>query len=332
MAKSNWGITSGFIGKLGNVVGYNWKGKNIQRAYTQSAQKSVTKEQTLQRTRFAIVTRAGSDLYEAVYEGFRREAGNLRTTQNGLFVKYNFDNVIGDDAAALVLDYEHLQLSSGKLRGVEFGEASLAGNVISVQIVDSNLIGRRVSASDRVYLVAYCPELRDAKCVAVGTRVDSSALTLTLPAKWADKRVYAYAFTVGAASFNDGLASATSFLGSFGSTESSSSGSSGSNSGTSETPGTSGTSETPTVAAPVIRGTTPFEESTEVTITGPAGAEIRYTVDGSQPTAQSTLYSDALRLTDTTTVKAIAIKDGVSSSVTTNTFTKGSGEEDPDTE
>jgi hypothetical protein len=247
MAKSNWGITSGFIGKLGNVVGYNWKGKNVQRAYTQSAQKSVTKEQTLQRTRFAIITRAGSDLYEAVYEGFRREAGNLRTTQNGLFVKYNFDNVIGDDAAALVLDYEHLQLSSGKLRGVEFGEASIAGNVLSVSIADSNLIGRRVSASDRVYLVAYCPELRDVKCVAVGTRVDSSALTLTLPAKWADKRVYAYAFTVGAASFNEGLTSQTEYLGAFGveapaQGEQSNSGSNtGSNTGGNNSGNTSGT-------------------------------------------------------------------------------------------
>ncbi len=37
MAKTNWGITSGFIGKLGNVVGFNWKGKNIQRALIQDA-------------------------------------------------------------------------------------------------------------------------------------------------------------------------------------------------------------------------------------------------------------------------------------------------------
>ena len=35
MSKSNWGITSGFTGKLGNVVGFNWKGQNIQRALVQ---------------------------------------------------------------------------------------------------------------------------------------------------------------------------------------------------------------------------------------------------------------------------------------------------------
>ena len=66
-------------------------------------------------------------------------------------------------------------------------------------------------------------------------------------------------------------------------------------------------------------------ESTQVSMSGPDGAEIHYTTDGSTPTAESTLYSEAFTLSDTTTVKAIAIKDGVSSEVSTKSFTKGSG-------
>ena len=80
-----------------------------------------------------------------------------------------------------------------------------------------------------------------------------------------------------------------------------------------------------TVAAPTISGTTPFAETTSVSISGPAGAEIRYTTDGSTPTAESTLYSEAFTLSDSATVKAIAIKDGVSSEVSTKSFTKGEG-------
>ena len=76
------------------------------------------------------------------------------------------------------------------------------------------------------------------------------------------------------------------------------------------------------VTAPTFSGNTQFTESTQVTMSGPAGAEIRYTTDGSQPTAQSTLYSGPLTLTETTTVKAIAIKDGQSSSVTSRTYSK----------
>lgn len=79
---------------------------------------------------------------------------------------------------------------------------------------------------------------------------------------------------------------------------------------------------TPVVGAPTISGTTPFEDTTSVTISAAQGAEIRYTTDGSKPTAASTLYSAAITLSATTTVKAIAIVDGVSSSVSTKTFTK----------
>ena len=97
-------------------------------------------------------------------------------------------------------------------------------------------------------------------------------------------------------------------------------------SGNSGNSGNSG-SQAETVAAPTISGETPFDESTQATISGPDGAEIRYTVDGSAPTAESSLYSEALTLTDTVIVKAIAIKNGVSSEVASKTFTKnGSGD------
>lgn len=77
----------------------------------------------------------------------------------------------------------------------------------------------------------------------------------------------------------------------------------------------------PGVSAPVISGSTPFTSSTSVTMSAESGAEIRYTLDGSTPTSASSLYSSAITLNATTTVKAIAIKNGQSSSVATKVFT-----------
>ena len=76
------------------------------------------------------------------------------------------------------------------------------------------------------------------------------------------------------------------------------------------------------VEKPVIAGETPFDASTEVTITAAEGASIYYTNDGSTPTSGSTAYSEALTLETTTTIKAIAVKGGITSEVASKTFTK----------
>ena len=88
-----------------------------------------------------------------------------------------------------------------------------------------------------------------------------------------------------------------------------------------------GGSSNQTLASPTISGNTTFSESTQVSISGPDGAEIHYTTDGTVPTAASALYSEAFTLSATTTVKAIAIKDGQSSEVTSRVFTKSSNDD-----
>ena len=90
-----------------------------------------------------------------------------------------------------------------------------------------------------------------------------------------------------------------------------------------------GESEPPaTVAAPTISGASPFALQTEVTLSAADGAAIHYTTDGSEPTSESQTYSAPFMLSATTTVKAIAIKNGVSSDVASKTFTKSSSNDD----
>ena len=59
-----------------------------------------------------------------------------------------------------------------------------------------------------------------------------------------------------------------------------------------------------------------------VLATATSGAEIRYTLDGTEPTGESTLYAAPLAITAPVTVKAAAFKSGMaSSSVTTESYT-----------
>ena len=75
------------------------------------------------------------------------------------------------------------------------------------------------------------------------------------------------------------------------------------------------------LTAPVIEGQAEFEGQATVTITAEQGAKVYYTTDGSEPTEQSQEYTAPFDVTATTTVKAIAVKDGRTSAVASKTFT-----------
>lgn len=76
------------------------------------------------------------------------------------------------------------------------------------------------------------------------------------------------------------------------------------------------------IAAPqILAESSLFADPLEVSIEAEEGCEIYYTVDGTVPTPQSPLYTDPFPVSTTTTVKAIAVRDGVTSSIATRTFT-----------
>ena len=92
----------------------------------------------------------------------------------------------------------------------------------------------------------------------------------------------------------------------------------------------SGGSDEPVVLlAPEITGTTPFQETTQVSIQAEQGATIYYTTDGSTPNSSSTQYSAPFTVSATTTVKAIARMSGHYSEVSTKVFTKSQDEPIP---
>ena len=87
---------------------------------------------------------------------------------------------------------------------------------------------------------------------------------------------------------------------------------------------TLGSGTTVTVPTPEITGTTPFTESTMVSISVPDGGSTYYTTDGTTPSkTNGTAYSGPITITETTTVKAISYdEDDNTSEVAEKTFTK----------
>ena len=85
------------------------------------------------------------------------------------------------------------------------------------------------------------------------------------------------------------------------------------------------TSKTPasSVATPQLsKGTSYCDEAQSITITcDTEDATIHYTLDGSAPTSTSTTYSGAISITETKTLRAIAIKNEASSAEASATYT-----------
>ena len=75
-----------------------------------------------------------------------------------------------------------------------------------------------------------------------------------------------------------------------------------------------------------------YETAQTVSITcETTGATIYYTLDGTNPTTSSTPYTSPLTISETTTVKALAVKDGEQSAVASAKYTIGAAHSDPNT-
>ena len=226
--------------------------------------------------------------------------------------------------------YYHINAKALALALDALAERYVAGEVITITEVEA-AIGAYAAENPTAIIIGHLNGYRDVYLTG------EWPATITLNASTGDSTVIIIVNEYGVATTINADGTVTT-----GSGEANTNPTNGTNSETNTNP-TNGTNSgsggenssgtnSETVTAPVISGNTSFADSTQVTMSAEAGAEIRYTTDGSTPTASSTLYASALTLSDTTTVKAIAIKNGVSSEVTTKVFTKSSGGSGDDAE
>ena len=341
-----------FTGRAGSAVGSKGKnGKVLLRQYQPSVANPRTEAQMSQRAKIKLAAQVAGMLGEVGRTALI--ANGHKKTERGLLVKKLLRSiVVNQDGSQASLQYDlqlvdnpayrdalsmavtseansYVATFSGAEEGEAIAKCIMAHDLATGQwrhtaSIDTNAsitLGKSASEAGHAlevfaYGIVLEPKTEEARGSLSQTGANPNGFVLDL--NKVSSTSFSFSPTVSAALTVEGTGSTAGGDGS--SSTGSNSGNGGSNSSDS-----SESSNSTTVEAPTISGTTPFEETTQVSISGPAGAELRYTTDSSTPTAESTLYSEAFTLSDTTTVKAVAIKNGVSSSVTTKIFTKTSG-------
>ena len=339
-----------YVGKAGNTVGQKGpKGDVVFKQKAASVANPRTDAQMAQRAKMKLAAQVAGMLGEVGRTSLI--ANGFRKTDRGTLVKRLLHSIVVNNGQAQLLYDLHLvdnpsyaeaitmQITSDASQFTATFSGAAEGEPIAkcIMVHDLNTglwrhtaaldtrtaisIGKSANESgDALEVFAYGivlePKSQDAWGTLGQTGANQQGFVLDL------NRVTTTGFA-----FSPTISAALTVAGD-GSVSGGEGGSTGGNTGT----GGTGGSGTSTVNAPTISGSTPFAESTTVTMSAESGAEIRYTTDGTTPTASSALYSSPLTLTATTTVKAIALKNGLNSSVASRTFTKSSDGWDGDTE
>lgn len=191
MAKQTNGIASGFSGRVGNIVGYRWKGVWCVRTRPAQMRNPQTEKQMEHRGMFKEEVRLAAYMSDAVRLGLHTLADEANMTAHNLFVSVNqhaFSLVDG----RFTVDYPSLRLSMGPLAPVAFGEPSVSeGNTLGVSFEKNPLRMTTAYNFDYVYLYAYCPELRLGYLTAPVHR-RAKRIDVSLPDIFADKELQLY--------------------------------------------------------------------------------------------------------------------------------------------
>ncbi|NLF44398.1 MAG: hypothetical protein GX587_17040 [Bacteroidales bacterium] len=190
MGKISQGILGGFSGKVGNVIGGNWKGIDYMRVKPASVANPQTAGQVDQRTKFSTVLGFLQPLRGFLKVGFRNYA--VKMTEFNSAMSYNVQNAIIGDYPDFIIDFEAALISRGGLTAAlnPTVGSDLTG-VLQFNWVDNSIDGN-ARPTDRAMVLAYNPTRNEAVYVTDGSPRSAGAHTLTVPNQYSGDTVYAF--------------------------------------------------------------------------------------------------------------------------------------------
>jgi len=195
MARFKQGVHGGFKGRVGNIVGSDWKGTGVMRIRPASVSNPRTDLQQNVRTRFALMGHFLSTQRELVRIGWRAMVENS-TTPHNMAMRYNLANAVVGEYPDLSIDFSKIKLSFGTLPVPE-GFQAVAASANSLNLSWQNTAGSYGSGDNDLLMLGLYDVSTGEGFTLVGgfTRQQETAL-ITLPANWAGRTLEVFAFMV----------------------------------------------------------------------------------------------------------------------------------------
>lgn len=192
MARITKGILGGFSGKVGTIVGSNWRGQDIIRSTPKPSSKPPSDKQLQQQVKFKTVIAFLQPLKNIQTKYFGSGSGSK--SRVNLAVSYTISNAVQMVADVPELIYNKVLITKGDLAGFQNPAAvSQAGNTVALSWENNSAQGN-ADAADQANAVCYCEEL-EAFEIFEGVAERSTLTTdLTLPTAYAGKEIRLWIF------------------------------------------------------------------------------------------------------------------------------------------
>jgi hypothetical protein len=185
MGKFSKGILGGFSGKVGTVVGGNWKGIDYMRSKSGKRSGGNTPAQLAQQEKFKLGMQFLQPFSGLLGISFRDYAVKMTGINNAM--QYLLTNSITGTYPGFSIDYPTVLISRGDLPNGGSPGAVLNAGAIDFTWTDNSGTGKAM-ATDQALLVCYCADLKQVEWLLNGAKRSDAAGSLSV-SQFAGKQV-----------------------------------------------------------------------------------------------------------------------------------------------
>jgi len=190
MATYEQGILGPFSGKVGTVVGANWRGKNVMRSRPKKSNRVPSEAQQLQRERFTTVAKFLNPIKWVLSQYFG-QANTYRSRFN-LATSYHLKEAVEWVSGTFEVIYPKVMTSKGELQGLNQPVVTpLANQQLDFKWEDNSGQGMAI-AEDQLLVVVFAPDLNMFEVFEHSATREDKMVTLTLSSYFQGLKVHCW--------------------------------------------------------------------------------------------------------------------------------------------